>query len=54
MLRVMGYKVILQSENVESLGGWLDSVFDCSEGVPSGPYIFGRGAIHVDMITTCA
>jgi hypothetical protein len=39
---------------VGSLGRWLDSVFDRSEGVPPGPYIFGRGAIHVDMITTYA
>jgi hypothetical protein len=38
---------------VESLGRWLDSVFDRSEGVPRGPYIFGRGVIHADMITTC-
>jgi hypothetical protein len=39
---------------VESLGRWLDSVFDRSKGVPPGPYIFGHGAIHVDMITTRA
>jgi hypothetical protein len=24
------------------------------EGVPPRPYILDRGALHVDMITTCA
>jgi hypothetical protein len=24
------------------------------EGVPLGPYILDRGALHVDMVTTCA
>jgi hypothetical protein len=38
---------------VGSLGGWLGSVFDHSEGVPPGPYIFDRGAIHANMIATC-
>jgi hypothetical protein len=38
---------------VGSLGRWLGSVFDCSEGVPPGPYIFDRGAIHAVMITAC-
>jgi hypothetical protein len=38
---------------VESLGRWLGSVFDRSEGVPPRPYIFDRGAIHADVITTC-
>jgi hypothetical protein len=27
---------------------------DRLEGVPPGPYILDRGALHVDMITTCA
>jgi hypothetical protein len=26
---------------------------DRSEGVPPGPYISDRGALHVDMITMC-
>jgi hypothetical protein len=39
---------------VGSLGRRLGSEFYLSEGVPPGPYIFGRGAIHVDMITTCS
>jgi hypothetical protein len=27
---------------------------DRLKGVPSGPYILDRGALHMDMITTCA
>jgi hypothetical protein len=27
---------------------------DRLEGVPLGPYILDHGALHVDMITTCA
>jgi hypothetical protein len=27
---------------------------DRSEGVPPRPYILDRGALHADMITTCA
>jgi hypothetical protein len=38
---------------VESLGGRLNNGIDRSEGVPPRPYIFDRGAIHVDMITMC-
>jgi hypothetical protein len=26
----------------------------CFEGVPPRPYILDRGALHADMITTCA
>ena len=40
--------------NVESWGRWLGSEIDRSEGVPPRPYIFNRGALHVDMITACA
>jgi hypothetical protein len=45
MLCVMGYKGAL----VKNCGWWLSSRIDRSEGVPPRPYIFDRGAIHVDM-----
>jgi hypothetical protein len=28
--------------------------WDVFEGMPPRPYIFDRGALHVDMITACA
>jgi hypothetical protein len=38
--------------NVESRCGWLSkNEVDRLEGVPPRPYIFDRGALHVDMIT---
>jgi hypothetical protein len=40
-------------ENAESRGGWLSNRVDRSEGVPPRPYILDRGAVHMDMITTC-
>jgi hypothetical protein len=40
--------------NVESRGWWLSNEVDCLEGVPPRPYILDPGALHVDMITTCA
>jgi hypothetical protein len=35
------------------MAGWCGVGIDRSKGVPPGPYIFDRGAIHADMITTC-
>jgi hypothetical protein len=40
--------------DVESWGRWLGNEIDPSEGVPPRPYIFDRGALHVDMISACA
>jgi hypothetical protein len=40
--------------DVESWGSWLGNEIDPSKGVPPRPYIFDRGALHVDMITACA
>jgi hypothetical protein len=42
------------ARDVESWGRWLGNEIDRSEGVPLRPYIFDRGALHVDMITACA
>jgi hypothetical protein len=54
MLGECGYKRALRIENTESWCGWLRYRVDRSEGVPPRPYILDRGAIHVDMITTCS
>jgi hypothetical protein len=54
MLGERGYKRALWIENAESWCGWLSNRVDRSEGVPPRPYILDRGAIHVDMITTCS
>jgi hypothetical protein len=40
--------------NVESWCGWLSNEVNRLDGVPPRPYILDRGALHVDMITTCA
>jgi hypothetical protein len=37
---------------VRELNRWLSS--EMFEGMPPRPYILDRGALHVDMIITCA
>jgi hypothetical protein len=44
----------LSELRMQSSSGWLSNRVDRSEGVPPRPYILDRGAIHVDMITTCS
>jgi hypothetical protein len=40
-------------KNARELGRWLMSDFSF-DGVPPGPYIFDRGALHAGMITMCS
>jgi hypothetical protein len=51
---VVGYKEVLYYWRSREPGGWLSNEVDVFEGVPPRPYILDRGALHVDMITTCA
>jgi hypothetical protein len=40
--------------DARELSRWLMSEINVFNGVPPRPYILDRGAIHADMITTCA
>jgi hypothetical protein len=40
-------------KDTRELGVWLKGEI-CSEGVLPRPYIFDRGVLHANMITTCS